>query len=69
VLAQNFGVQASLFGHTPDPSERYIFPTPMFNPAIDEMLAIHYMRLVAVYKTAGNMDSVRPPAPAKRLAP
>jgi oxalate decarboxylase len=26
VLGKNFGVPASLFGHTPDPSERYIFP-------------------------------------------
>jgi oxalate decarboxylase len=29
VLGKNFGVQASLFGHTPDPSERYIFPAPL----------------------------------------
>ena len=28
VLAKNFGVPASAFGHTPDPSERYIFPAP-----------------------------------------
>jgi oxalate decarboxylase len=26
VLGKNFGVPAALFGHTPDPSERYIFP-------------------------------------------
>src|SRR2546430_15234006 len=26
VLGRNFGVSASFFGHTPDPSERYIFP-------------------------------------------
>jgi len=26
VLAKNFGVSATFFGHTPDPSERYIFP-------------------------------------------
>jgi oxalate decarboxylase len=26
VLAKNFGVPATFFGHTPDPSERYIFP-------------------------------------------
>jgi len=26
VLAKNFGVSASLFGHTPDPNELYIFP-------------------------------------------
>jgi oxalate decarboxylase len=29
VLAKNFGVPASLFGHTPDPSELYIFPAPV----------------------------------------
>jgi oxalate decarboxylase len=26
VLAKNFGVSATFFGHTPDPGERYIFP-------------------------------------------
>jgi oxalate decarboxylase len=29
VLAKNFGVPAALFGRTPDPSERYIFPAPV----------------------------------------
>ena len=29
VLAKNFGVSASFFGHTPDPSERYIFSAPV----------------------------------------
>jgi oxalate decarboxylase len=29
VLGKNFGVPASLFGHTPDPTERYIFPAPL----------------------------------------
>src|ERR1700738_5135096 len=29
VLGKNFGTPASLFGHTPDPSERYIFPAPL----------------------------------------
>ncbi len=32
VLAKNFGVSASFFGHTPDPSERYIFPAPVPGP-------------------------------------
>jgi len=32
VLAKNFGVPASLFGRTPDPSERYIFPAPVPGP-------------------------------------
>jgi oxalate decarboxylase len=29
VLAKNFGVSDSLFGHTPDPGELYIFPAPI----------------------------------------
>jgi oxalate decarboxylase len=29
VLGKNFGVSPSLFGRTPDPSERYIFPAPL----------------------------------------
>jgi oxalate decarboxylase len=29
VLAKNFNVSAALFGQTPDPSERYIFPAPV----------------------------------------
>jgi oxalate decarboxylase len=29
VLAKNFGAPATAFGHTPDPSERYIFPAPI----------------------------------------
>ncbi|MEJ0092756.1 MAG: cupin domain-containing protein [Methylocella sp.] len=29
VLGKNFGVSASLFGHTPDPSELYIFKAPI----------------------------------------
>jgi oxalate decarboxylase len=32
VLGSNFGVPASLFGRTPDPSERYIFPAPVPGP-------------------------------------
>jgi oxalate decarboxylase len=32
VLAKNFGVPASSFAHTPDPSERYIFPAPLPGP-------------------------------------
>jgi oxalate decarboxylase len=32
VLAKNFGVAASLFGHTPDPSGLYIFPVPVPGP-------------------------------------
>jgi oxalate decarboxylase len=32
VLGKNFGVPASLFGHTPEESERYIFPAPLPGP-------------------------------------
>ena len=32
VLAKNFGVPASNFGHTPDPEERYMFPMPVPGP-------------------------------------
>lgn len=39
VLAKNFGVPASLFGHTPDPSERYIFPAPVPGPLSSDAVA------------------------------
>lgn len=32
VMGKNFGVTASLFGHTPDPSELYIFKAPVPGP-------------------------------------
>jgi oxalate decarboxylase len=32
VLGKNFGVSANLFGHTPDPSERYIFKAAVPGP-------------------------------------
>src|ERR1700726_3185288 len=32
VLGKNFGVPAALFGHTPDPSQLYIFPAPVPGP-------------------------------------
>jgi oxalate decarboxylase len=38
VLGKNFGVEASLFGHTPDPSERYIFPAPIPAPLSSDRL-------------------------------
>jgi oxalate decarboxylase len=38
VLGKNFGIQASLFGHTPDPSERYIFPAPIPGPLSSDRL-------------------------------
>jgi oxalate decarboxylase len=39
VLGKNFGVAASLFGHTPDPSERYIFPAPVPGPLSSDKIA------------------------------
>jgi oxalate decarboxylase len=39
VLAKNFGAPAALFGHTPDPSERYIFPAPIPGPLASDKIA------------------------------
>ena len=39
VLAKNFGVSVSFFGHTPDPSERYIFPAPLPGPLPSDKIA------------------------------
>jgi oxalate decarboxylase len=39
VLGKNFGVSASSFGHTPDPSERYIFPAPVPGPLSSDKIA------------------------------
>ena len=39
VLGKNFGVPASLFGHTADPSDRYIFPAPMPGPLDADKIA------------------------------
>src|SRR6266849_2766889 len=39
VLAKNFGAPASAFGHTPDPSERYIFPAPVPGPLGGDKIA------------------------------
>jgi len=38
VLAKNFGVPASNFGNTPDPSELYIFPLPVPGPLANDRL-------------------------------
>src|SRR5271163_3210035 len=38
VLAKNFGVSSSFFGHTPDPSERYIFPAPVPGPLASDKI-------------------------------
>lgn len=39
VLGKNFGVPASLFGHTPDPSTRYIFPAQVPGPLASDKIA------------------------------
>jgi oxalate decarboxylase len=39
VLAKNFGAPASAFGHTPDPSQRYIFPAPLPGPLSGDKIA------------------------------
>lgn len=39
VLAKNFGAPASAFGHTPDPSELYIFPAPVPGPLGSDRIA------------------------------
>jgi oxalate decarboxylase len=39
VLAKNFGAPESMFGHTPDPSERYIFPASVPGPLASDRIA------------------------------
>jgi oxalate decarboxylase len=39
VLGKHFGVPASLFGHTPDPSERYIFPASVPGPLSSDRIS------------------------------
>jgi oxalate decarboxylase len=39
VLSKNFGAPAAAFGHTPDPSERYIFPAPIPGPLASDKIA------------------------------
>ena len=38
VLGKNFGVSPSFFGHTPDPSERYMFPAPVPGPLASDKI-------------------------------
>src|ERR1700687_4213275 len=63
VLGKNFGVPASLFGHTPDPSERYIFPAPVPGPLSSGKIAgastvsqslSHHMMAQQPIKTKGG---------------
>jgi oxalate decarboxylase len=39
ILGKNFSVPASLFGHTPDPGELYIFPAPLPGPLASDRIA------------------------------
>ncbi|MBN9508910.1 MAG: oxalate decarboxylase family bicupin [Alphaproteobacteria bacterium] len=39
VLAKNFGAPQSAFGHTPDPSQLYIFPAPLPGPLASDRIA------------------------------
>jgi oxalate decarboxylase len=39
VLGKNFGVSPAFFGHTPDPSERYIFPAAVPGPLSADKIA------------------------------
>src|SRR6476660_10370234 len=39
VLGKNFNVPASTFGHTPDPSQLYIFPAPLPGPLASDKVA------------------------------
>jgi oxalate decarboxylase len=39
VLGKNFGVSPTLFGHTPDPSERYIFPAAVPGPLSSDKIS------------------------------
>jgi oxalate decarboxylase len=39
VMAKNFGAPAAAFGHTPAPSERYIFPAPIPGPLDADKIA------------------------------
>src|SRR5260370_10878374 len=39
VLAKNFGAPAASFGHTPDPSQLYIFPAPVPGPLASDKIA------------------------------
>jgi oxalate decarboxylase len=45
VLGKNFNVPASTFGHTPDPSQLYIFPAPLPGPlATDKVAGVAQVR-------------------------
>ncbi len=61
VLGKNFGVPASLFGHTPDPSELYIFPAPVPGPIGSDKIA----GATAVAQTFSHKLMAQPPIRTK----
>jgi oxalate decarboxylase len=61
VLGKNFGVPASLFGHTPDPSERYIFPAPVPGPLSSDKIA----GATAVLRSFSHKMIAQPPVKTK----
>jgi len=61
VLGKNFGVPASLFGRTPDPSERYIFPAPVPGPLSSDKIA----GATAVPQSFSHKMMVQPPVKSK----
>ena len=84
VLGKNFGVPASLFGHTPDPSELYIFKAPVPGPlGSDKLMGAHAVpqsfshRMMAQEPIRTKSGTVRitefkrvsrPPRPSRRLS-
>jgi oxalate decarboxylase len=61
VLGKNFGVPASLFGRTPDPSERYIFPAPVPGPLSSDKIA----GATAVPQSFSHKMMAQPPVKSK----
>jgi oxalate decarboxylase len=61
VLGKNFGVAPSLFGHTPDPGERYIFPAPVPGPLSSGKIA----GVTAVPQSFSHKMMAQPPVKTK----
>ncbi len=65
VLAKNFGVPADIFGHTPGPDERYIFPLPVpgalasdriaGNGAVPEIFSFRLMQEAPIATKSGSV--------------
>jgi oxalate decarboxylase len=61
VLAKNFGVPASSFGHLPDPGELYIFPAPVPGPLSSDKIA----GAAAVPQSFSHRMTAQPPIKTK----